>query len=458
MLTSAAFTIEFLIAATILAFCIFMSAQQLRKSWGIPMVVVLATTGAWYFVDVIYNDYSDYTRMFRTDIISMAWYQVVVFLITFQFVTPSISHYMNDSLGSTDSQVYKYLQSDQISGERFQRMLSVLTKSLAIAWLVLMVIAAWRVNWNVFPLLFPYLSYKIDPWSRNRIGGGIDAILAFFGYLQTFLASAFVVIAALSKRPGTQRLAIVISIFSLPPYLVDRTRNTILATVVPGFLSFVFLRLRGGVVAKSTLMIVGFLVVNFWFSVIMARRNDEALARESFTASFSRAASVKHEGLNMFEELCWINRFIESGEYEVNWGQRYFAELVNPIPRSLWPGKPLIGIDYAIARGQGGAGSEFAGVFASISTGMIGQGIVNFGRLLGPLAAALLLAVWVALVARQDLLLERNPGRLLLYGLGLITTFNLGRDVTLLLLYPFIFGWIIIHYWEVRSLRAVRRG
>ncbi len=25
---------------------------------------------------------------------------------------------------------------------------------------------------------------------------------------------------------------------------------------------------------------------------------------------------------------------------------------MNPIPRGLWPGKPLIGIDYAVARGQ----------------------------------------------------------------------------------------------------------
>jgi hypothetical protein len=55
----------------------------------------------------------------------------------------------------------------------------------------------------------------------------------------------------------------------------------------------------------------------------------------------------------MLEELAWINSFIDKGTYAVNWGQRYWAELVNPIPRGLWQGKPLIGIDYAIARGQG---------------------------------------------------------------------------------------------------------
>jgi hypothetical protein len=55
----------------------------------------------------------------------------------------------------------------------------------------------------------------------------------------------------------------------------------------------------------------------------------------------------------MLEELAWINSFIDKGTYAINYGQRYFAELVNPIPRGLWQGKPLIGIDYAIARGQG---------------------------------------------------------------------------------------------------------
>jgi hypothetical protein len=63
--------------------------------------------------------------------------------------------------------------------------------------------------------------------------------------------------------------------------------------------------------------------------------------------------------------------------------------LVNPIPRGLWPGKPLIGIDYAIARGQlyGDQKEGEAGVGATISTGMIGQGVVNFGPFFGVLAA-----------------------------------------------------------------------
>ena len=62
---------------------------------------------------------------------------------------------------------------------------------------------------------------------------------------------------------------------------------------------------------------------------------------------------------------------------------------MNPIPGGLWQGKPLIGIDYAIARGQLYCNQKEgeAGVGATISTGMIGQGVVNFGPFFGVLAA-----------------------------------------------------------------------
>ena len=136
---------------------------------------------------------------------------------------------------------------------------------------------------------------------------------------------------------------------------------------------------------------------------------------------------------------------IKNGSYRPNWGARYFAELVNPIPRSLWSGKPLIGIDYAVARGMayGNQNAASGGVAASISTGMIGQGVVNFGGFFGPIAAAVIMALWSAILARQDRL-GNNISHLLLYSIGLVLTFNMGRDITLLVIYPFVFAWLLI--------------
>jgi len=158
----------------------------------------------------------------------------------------------------------------------------------------------------------------------------------------------------------------------------------------------------------------------------------------------------------MYEELCWISTFIDSGTYKPNWGARYFAEIVNPIPRGLWHGKPLIGIDYAIARGHGQDDDTQGGVNTTISTGFIGQGVVNFGRILGPMAAAFLMSLWVAFLARLDLNVHAL-GRLPLYSLGLILTFNLGRDITLITLYPFVFGSLAVWWLDRQQAKTIRK-
>jgi hypothetical protein len=224
-----------------------------------------------------------------------------------------------------------------------------------------------------------------------------------------------------------------------------------LAVILPGFLAWVFLRLRGGLPLKVAIIGVGFLAVDGWFRFVMEARGKGVSVAEMAANAGEEAAEVdaRHEGLNMFEELAWMNSFIESGAYEPNWGQRYFAEAVNPIPRVVWPGKPEIGLDYARARGMGWDQAEGAegGVAATISTGMIGQGLANFGRILGPVAAALLMAIWVAVLARLDLQ-ARNPALLLLYALGLVLTVNMGRDITLLVIYPFVFGLVIYYLWR----------
>jgi hypothetical protein len=69
---------------------------------------------------------------------------------------------------------------------------------------------------------------------------------------------------------------------------------------------------------------------------------------------------------------------------------------------------------------------------------------VNFGQIFGPVAAALLMAVWVAVLAHQDYK-GSDIFHMFLYAIGLVLTFNMGRDITLLVIYPFIFGWLMLN-------------
>jgi len=73
--------------------------------------------------------------------------------------------------------------------------------------------------------------------------------------------------------------------------------------------------------------------------------------------------------------------------------------------------------------------------------------VVNFGKLTGPVAAAFLMALWCVFLARLDLT-GNDFGRLLIYMVGIITIFNFGRDISLAMAYPALFGFALLCFWR----------
>jgi hypothetical protein len=403
-------------------------------------------------MDPVYNDYSQYVREVGESNLSNGFWEVLIFFISLGVLSPAMNRKMNSDLQGRTSQVLHMMRNKGVEQPHFQDQISRLGMSIFILWAGLMLIAVWRVDFDFIGIFFPYMGEKAQPWGRNRIGAGIDAIFAFAGYIQIMLTALLGMTFALALRPSTMLLTGVGYLLAVPFYLFDRTRNTMLAVLLPGLMALVTLRIRSGMVVRLAVLICSFLALEGWMKFVIDNR-DLGSVSQALKSGGTQSAEVKarkHLGFNMFEELGFINYFIESGAYKVNWGTRYFAEAVNPIPRVLWPGKPLIGIDYAIARGMsyGNQDASSGGVAASISTGMIGQGVVNFGPILGPIAAALLMAIWVAVLARQDLM-GSDIGHLLLYAIGLVLTYNMGRDITLLVIYPFVFGWLLL-WWNKR--------
>jgi hypothetical protein len=445
------FPISFWVAAGVLIAGAIWSIQRIKDGTGIPMLAVIGTVTAWYVGDVFYNDYGIFLKTFNDGVLQNAWWEVAWFLVVFLVAVPYVHRWFNARYLRQQSGVYQ-LARFGVNQPALQRQLDILFIGCASIYAILVLVAAIRIKGEMFYFFFPYLGYKPEPWGRGRIGTGFDAALSFAEYIQMMVSAIFGVMAAVSTNRRTRYLALLLCFIAWPYYLFDRTRNSILAAILPAILTWVFLRLRGSLLKKVVILGVCYLALSAWMAFIIENRSNGSIANafKERGFNFKRESSVHHEGLNMYEELCWINTFIEKGTYNPNWGARYFAELVNPIPRALWHGKPLIGIDYAIARGQGvrsandaNSGNGGAGVNATMSTGMIGQGVVNFGTILGPAAAALLMSFWVAVLARQDLNISKL-GRLPLYALGLILTFNLGRDITLITLYPFVFGTVLL--------------
>ena len=449
-----AFPISFWLVVGILIIGMVWAIQRIKDGTGIPSLAVILTVGVWYAGDAYYNDYAkSYAHIFAPDVLEHAWWEVAWFLVVFFFAVPYVHQWFNARYLGQQSGIY-YLARFGVEQSFLQRQLDILFKVCMGIYLCIAAVATLRLGKEVLHFFCPYIGYKAEPWGRDRIGSGFDAALSFALYVQMMVTAIFGVLAAVSNNRNTRFLSLIMCFVTWPYFLFDRTRNTILAVVIPGVLSWVFLRLRGSILKKILVLAVCYILVNGWMAFIIENRSEETIMMALQEKGFhlEKESEVHHQGLNMFEELCWINTFIKSGTYEPNWGTRYFAELVNPVPRALWHNKPLIGIDYAIARGQGvrssgPGGATGANVYATVSTGMIGEGVVNFGRILGPAFAALLMSFWVAVLARQDLQIWKL-GRLPLYALGIILTFNLGRDITLITLYPFVFFAILLWWWD----------
>lgn len=441
-----AFPLPFWLALAVLVTGAYWTWQERRLGWGLPALMVLGTVTFWYIGDVFYNDYASYREKIGDPSLDSAWWQFLWFLIVFIGLVKPVHLWVNRALRGRRSYLIHYFETNRLEHTEIQRRISQVAGGLFIAWILLMGVALVRVQGDVLGLFAPYFGHKAQPWKRGQIGGGYSALLSLAHYLQIFLVASIGVVVAISRNPRTRRTALVIFLLTIPWYIFDRTRNTMLSTILPGLLAWIFLRLRGGVLMKVGVLIGVFVIVNFWFSIVIANRTGMSFDITGALSGNRPEEKARHEGLNMFEELAWIDRFIETGVYLPNYGQRYLAELVNPIPRGLWKDKPTIGLDYAVARGQRVVGPN-GEVSATVATGMIGQGVVNFGRFFGPMASALLMSLWVAVLARQDLL-GSDPARLLLYGSGLILTFNLGRGITLLVLYPFLIGTGLHWIWQ----------
>ena len=449
--------VSFWVVAFLLVAGAIWAAGQIRSGIGLPMLAVLGTVATWYVGDALYNHYASYhAAIFASFVLANAWWQVALFLVIFLVLAPMFHQLFNRRDTPRSSQILGLFRSG-IAQPRFQLQMNQLFWGCLVVWSLLAVVAAMRLKGQLPYYFFPFLAYKADPWSRGQIGTGIDSLLSLAFYLQMFLTATFGVVMALSKDPRVRSYAVVLCGLTWPYFVFDRNRSYILAAILPAVLAWVFLRLRRGWWQRIAVLAAVYSLVSIWFAFVLTSRNESSVtaAVRGEADVVAKDEAVHHEGLNMFEELCWINTFIEVGTYKPNWGERYFAELVNPIPRSLWPGKPLIGLDYAIARGQ--AYREDGTVTGTISTGMIGQGVVNFGRVFGPAFAAFLMSLWAAILARLDLTGHRI-GRLPLYAFGLVLTFNLGRDITLIILYAFVFGvatlWCLEHYFQQPKMTA----
>src|SRR5438034_7830557 len=411
-----------------------------RDSFGIT-VGVYVTVFAWYFVDPFtHPEQYDYLP---SSSLGQSYGQVVLFLIGFRVFTPVAIRWIvrRRSSGVFDTR----LTPEQI------------LIAAAALWLVLFIIGIARMGGDVMGAVFP-LDGRAGPtmWGRGAVETSASGFLiSFAGYVFNAVTALLGVLVFFQRTTAWRLLAGAMFAITLPYFFFEGARSHFLAAILPFILTYLFYG-RHAIVIKFVILAVTFVCLDQGFKFVTAFRGTgfrEVLAAENPYQLVDE--DMRQTGLGMIQELCFANAYLDLGAGSPAYGGRYLNDLLNVVPRAIWPSKPLIGIDYAKWRGFESPDSEL-GVVATVSTGMIGGGVLNFGQVFGPVAAGILMALWTGLLVRwweqrQSLL------RLVLFMLGAGLTFNLGRDVSLLVLWPVIFAYVFVRLIETFAAKRSRQ-
>jgi hypothetical protein len=434
--------LTFYLAATALVVLTVESCIKLlnRDSFSITLAVYI-TVFAWYFVDPFLNpEQYDYIPPF---LISQSYGQVLIFLIAFRIVMPLAVRWI------VRRPTTRGFALQQFAPER-------ILVAAASMWSVLLLVGIARMGGDVIGALFPVDSRAgATMWGRGAIETSAAGFLvASAGYMFNAITAFLGVLMFFQRTTFWRCVAGAMFMISLPYFLLEGARSHFLAAILPFIITYV-LYSRQLFIVKLAVLAVAFVCLDQGFKLVTAFRDTgfrDLLAAEKPYELVDD--DLRQSGLNMIQELCFANAYIGSGAASPAYGGRYLNELLNVIPRVIWPSKPLIGIDYAKWRGLEDPNSEF-GVVATVSTGMIGGGVLNFGQFFGPMAAAVIMALWTALLMRWWQQRNWLP-RLVLFMLGAGLTFNLGRDITLLVLWPVVFAYCFVRLVEIWTTRRVR--
>jgi len=443
--SSVSHELTFYLAAVVLVVLTAESCVKLlnRDSFGVTVAVYI-TVFAWYFFDPFVNPVQyDYLP---SSSLGQSYGQVLLFLIGFRVFAPVAIRWIvhRRSSGVFDTR----LITEQI------------LRGVAAIWLVLFIIGIARMGGDVMGAVLP-LDGRAGPtmWARNAVETSATGFLiSSAGYMFLAVTAVLGVLVFFQRSTAWRLLAGAMFAITLPYFFFGGSRSHFLAAVLPFILTYLFYG-RHLLILKLAILVIAFFCLQEGFKFVLEFRKTgfrEVLASENPTELLGEdeRTSVMNS-LNMTEELCFVNAYLDSGKTSPAYGARYLNELLNFIPRSIWPSKPLLGYDYAKWRGFESNDPEMD-VYATIASGMIGGGVLNFGQIFGPVVAGILMALWTGLLVRWWEQ-RRSLLRLVLFMLGAGLTFNLGRDITLLVLWPVVFAYFFVRLTEMWATRRFGR-
>jgi oligosaccharide repeat unit polymerase len=216
------------------------------------------------------------------------------------------------------------------------------------------------------------------------------------------------------------------------------TRSALITAVVP-VLVVLYFKMRPG--AQRKIVIAALLCVPLIYQLMAAI----VISRGEGEFAWENHQKAEYVGNEMFRELLFIQRRVPQ-QLDYQYGYVYYVQLVNPVPRFLWPEKPTLDTGLLMADLYGEVDQNTGEANLTISPGLIGEMYLNFGWL--GVVGLSALGGW--LVRGWDRLAEENADSLVAmvyYTGGLAVLFIMGRSFTMNMFYGLLsftlLAWVV---------------
>ncbi len=297
-------------------------------------------------------------------------------------------------------------------------------------------------------LMFSYLgSGRFNlPWGTTRLGDwrSFQSHLTYFGHIVPTLT------AVLGYQIGWTRPATVIgfacSVIILLFLSSTGTRFEFGSVCGAAVLTWFMIqpKLDRTTVIKFAAVMVAILI---WMQVMLYVRSAGLAALFDPTRADVQFSSRLRVDDNFYRISQVVDLIPEA--YPYTYGGQIYYTLARPIPRALWPDKPInSGFSFEEAVG-------IQDVNFNLSITALAEFYMDFGYIAvgaGGLLFGLLAAMWNRLLTEG-----RGPARPLMYGLGLLALFTGLRAQSMLIIksYPII-AWLGIYMFALRGRRLLR--
>jgi oligosaccharide repeat unit polymerase len=385
--------------------------------------VFLLTIIAWYLLEacIVPDELQKYDQAEYVSALMCVAVSVLSFLIGYSTSRGGVFDGIFNRLAGVDSP---------------RLMWTVFLLALFIGYLPLVVIS----NGNILAILedaFVPKSRWSGQFQRGRYGGARDAFLELQMFLRAAIPLAAAIVVHVRQNSSRRFIAALFLFFAFARAFNSGTRSQVIEVFLP-IAAAMYWRLSVPLKKQAILWGLPAIVVLglIWSAASVVSRNEGEFDWED-------AADAKYVGFEMFRELLFIRKAVPRLA-DHQYGHTYYVQIVNPIPRFLWPSKPVgdAGLELAALQGLLAADGEAT---LTVSPGLLGEMYWNFN-----IPGIVILSAFAGYLAKSwDRVRQMATKSILaftVFAAGLAIIFVFGRSLNMNTLYGLmaLFGLLVL--------------